>query len=496
MGTMIAIQVVWFLLFMYKLTDYSLGINIALKTLSLFVVLHIMGKNNNPASKLAWIIPVMAFPLLGGLLYLVLYQRKPARKLRHRMEASEARIRPMMKVQNGICEKVQDTDPAAAGQMRYIQNICHMSPHAETDTVYFSSGEEFLPVFLEKLKQAKHYIFMEYFIIHEGVMWNQILEVLKEKVSEGVDVRVIYDDVGSLTYLPPDYHDQLEATGILCEAFNPFVPFVSTIMNHRDHRKITVIDGYIGFTGGLNFGDEYINVTNRYGYWKDNAIMLTGEGVWNLNVMFLTMWNSIRRTDSSFEQYRPRVFHPEPFAGNGYVQPYHDTPLDDENVGENVYLNLINGSQHHLTILNPYVVLDNEMITALGLAAKRGVEVSLVVPGTSDSWLVSKLADTYYPQLMEQGVKIYRYQPGFIHEKVFVSDGNAATVGTFNLDYRSLYLHFECGVFLYRTDSVRQVEADAAQVLSQCEPLTMEMIEKGFFVGMLQRILRIFAPLI
>ena len=324
---------------------------------------------------------------------------------------------------------------------------------------------------------------------------NMILEILKEKAAKGVDVRLIYDDFGSVTVLPYKYYRKLESYGIKCEAFNKFIPIFSVVMNHRDHRKITVIDGHTGFTGGLNLADEYINRKERFGYWKDTGIMLKGEAVWNLTAMFLTVWNAVRPTDKDFRMFMPGRYHAKDFPSDGYVQPYGDSPLDNETVGENVYLNMINAAQKYIYMCTPYLIIDNEMITALCLAAKRGVDVRIVTPNIPDKKLVFCLTQSYYPQLLESGVNIYQFTPGFIHAKCFVCDDKFATVGTINMDYRSLYLHFECGVFLYRSSAVMQVKEDALETMEKSCLVTENMIQKRFPIRLAQALLRVLAPI-
>ena len=495
-GLLIALQVIWVVVVMHKLIAYSIWIDIILKCISLTAVLILVGKEMNPAVKLAWVVPILAFPLFGGLMYLLLYERKPTKHLRRELENSDKRIMPLLTQDFKILKALDNIDRKYFCQEEYIRNYSGFPMYNHTKTVYFKSGEENYEVLLNELKRAEHFIFMEYFILRDGVMWNSIFEILKQKAREGLDVRLIYDDVGSLMYLPYRYYEEVEQYGIRCEAFNHFVPYLSVVMNHRDHRKITVIDGHTGFTGGINLGDEYINLTHEYGYWKDTGIMLKGEAVWSLTIMFLSLWNGLRPTDLTFDSFRPHQFHYQEFCGCGYVQPYSDTPLDDENVGENVYLNMILASEYYIYIFNPYLIIDNEMMTALCLAAKRGVDVRIVTPGVSDSKVVFWLADSYFPQLTANGVKVYMYNPGFIHAKVFLCDDKAACVGTFNMDYRSLYLHFECGVFLYKTESISSIKEDMLETLKQSTLLTQETLKRSLSMRFCQRILRVIAPLL
>lgn len=492
---LILLQVIWFLTLYFKVIDYSIIINLILRGLGVLAVLSLVRKNEvNPATKLPWVVLLLVLPLLGFLMYLMLYARKPTHWLRRKIEASEAKILPLVTQKEGVIEEIEALDCTVAGEMRYLVNYSNAPVYKNTKTQYFISGEENFPFLLEALEQAEKFIFMEYFILQEGRMWSEILAILKRKAKQGLDVRLIYDDVGSLTYLPFRYDKELEDLGIQCEAFNHFKPIISVVINHRDHRKITVVDGNVGFTGGINLGDEYINEKSRYGYWKDTGIRLEGEGVWKLTEMFLTMWNSIRPTDTEFQQFMPSLN--KSYSEKGYVQPFGDSPLDDENVGENVYLNMINSASRYVYIFNPYIVIDNEMMTALCLAAKRGIDIRIITPGVSDSYFVECIADSYFTQLVKAGVKIYAYEPGFIHAKVFLSDDKIATVGTINLDFRSLYLHFECGVLLYNTESIKAIRDDVEKTLAQSKLLTINDFEAGLFRQTMQMILRLFAPLL
>ena len=289
----------------------------------------------------------------------------------------------------------------------------------------------------------------------------------------------------------------LQSRGIRCEVFNPLLPIASVLLNNRDHRKITVIDGYIGFTGGVNLADEYINRIERFGYWKDTGVMLQGEAVWSLTVMFLQMWSVLANESPDYGKYRPHEWHEQPFEGDGFVQPYGDTPLDHETVGESVYLNIINRAKKYVYIFTPYLITDNEMTTALCLAAKSGVDVRIVTPGIPDKKLVFLLTRSYYDKLIASGVRVFEYKPGFLHAKSFVCDDSIATVGTINLDYRSLYLHFECGVWMYQTDAVMQIKEDALDILEQCREVTEEDCRnKSGWTRLWQSILRLFAPLL
>ena len=329
-------------------------------------------------------------------------------------------------------------------------------------------------------------------------MWRTILDILERKATEGVDVRLIYDGFGCLTTLPYHYERFLREKGIQCQVFNPFRPLQNIVQNNRDHRKICVIDGKTGFTGGINLADEYINQKRRFGHWKDTAVILKGEAVWNMTVMFLHMWNVIANSSEPIdhELHLPHHFHPDSFESDGYVQPYSDTPLDGEIVGENVYLNIINRARKYVYICTPYLIIDNEMMTALCLAAKSGVDVRIMTPGIPDKKMVFLLTQSYYEQLLEAGVHIYEYQPGFLHAKSFVCDDEIAVVGTINLDYRSLYLHFECAACLYQVEEIAEIEKDFQRTLEKCQEVTLENRKKGtFFLRLEGWLLKWLAPL-
>lgn len=494
-GALLLLQVTWLVLSLLTLSSTSTAVNAFFRVLSIIALFVIINSRQNPAYKLAWAVPILIFPVLGGLMFVFFGTRQPSKKLRGKLNATWEKLEPFIEKNTKILDEVGAESETVYGQARYLNDFANAPMWKNTQTRYFKSGEENFPYIVEELKKAEHFIFMEYFIIADGRMWNTILDILKEKAAVGVDVRLMYDDVGCLRLLPQGYYATMEEYGIKCEAFNPFVPFVSVVMNNRDHRKILVIDGNVGFTGGINLADEYINEKERFGYWKDTGIMLKGDAVWNLTVMFLHIWNALRPTDEDFGRFRPYVYHEENFESDGFVQPYGDSPLDFENVGENVYLNIINTAKDYVYMFTPYLIIDNEIMTALTLAAKRGVDVRIVTPHIPDKKTAFMLTQSYYEQLMSGGVKIYEFEPGFIHAKCFVCDDRVATVGTVNLDYRSLYLHFECGVFLYRTSSVMDVKQDALETIQKSIPVTGDMLKPVLQKVLIQAILKLFAPL-
>lgn len=457
-------------------------------------VIVIINREGNPGFKLTWMVPITLFPVFGILLYLFV-ELQPGTRLMNRRLLGRVRQMRQFAVQNPeITESLKEQDPQMANLAQYIHSRGGGTAYQNTAATYYPSGEDKFAALVEELKKAKKFIFMEYFIVAKGRMWGTVLEILKQKVREGVEVRFMYDGTNTVSLLPYDYPRQLEAYGIQCKVFNPIRPALSTSQNNRDHRKIVVIDGLVAFTGGINLADEYINEKDRFGHWKDTAIMVRGDAVRSFTLLFLQMWDIDTRTDV-YEQYL-NIRQPVIEDASGYVIPYGDSPLDKETIGELVYMDILNTARNYVHIMTPYLILDNEMITALTFAAKRGVDVKIIMPDIPDKKYAFALAKTYYPELLRAGVKIYQYVPGFVHAKVFSSDDNKAVVGTINLDYRSLYLHFECAVLLYQSREIARVEQDFQETLKLCREITMDSyrLEKlgTRFFG---RVLRLLAPL-
>jgi cardiolipin synthase len=381
-------------------------------------------------------------------------------------------------------------------EIRYLQKFNGFPVYKHTQTAYYSSGEEAFEAMLREMEKAQKYIFMEFFIVAEGYMWDTMLEIMKRKAAAGVDVRLIYDDLGCFLLLPRDYQETLKRFGIQCHVFNPFRPFLTTVQNNRNHRKILSIDGKIAFTGGINLADEYINRKERFGHWKDGAIRVEGYAAWSFTVMFLEMWALLNQQEEPYETYLPWQEEGCWVAHDGLVQPYSDSPMDSENVSEHVYLRIIEKAQEYLYITTPYLVLDDSVLSALILAAKSGVDVRIVTPYIPDKKLVHFVSRSYYRELIRGGIQIYEYTKGFIHSKTFVSDDKIATVGTVNMDFRSLYLHFECGTWLYQSKAVTEVKEDFLKTLHDCKQMTEQDCRGNFMIRALQDVLRIFAPLI
>ena len=460
--------------------------------IGILLVLKIISSEINPGYKIALIITILIIPVFGTLFYLI-FSNKNEKKVKKRLKNMNALYEKHLIQNEEVLEIIKNENLDAYNQINYLTKVAKFPVYNNTSVEYFKIGEEYYEKLIEELKKAKQYIFLEYFIIEHGYMWDNILKILKEKVKEGVEVRVIYDDMGCIITLPNKYYKELAKYGIKCCSFNKFIPILNFKLNSRDHRKIVVIDGIVGFTGGINLADEYINEKERFGHWKDNGIMLKGEAVWSLAIMFLNTWNHMNNKKDKYSDFKPKL---ENTNYKGYVQPYNDTPLDDEPVGQTVYLNLINKTKKYIYIMTPYLVIDNELETSLKNAAKSGIDVRIIVPGIPDKKTVNELTKAYYNNLIESGVKIYEYTKGFIHAKTFLVDSIYAAVGTINLDYRSLYLLFECGVLLYKTKCISDIEKDFEETLKECKKIKLSDTKVDFLRKLKRAILRLFAPLV
>ena len=517
------VQLGWILMMVLRLAAYSRYIDIGLRLIGIVLVLWILNKEINPSYKLAWTMLILILPILGVVLYFVFGRSRIAAIMQQHFEQRIEESREYLRDRPQTRQKLEALNPSASNQSRYISDVSRFPVHENTTAEYFQVGDDMFPVLVRELKQAKKYIFIEYFIINDGVMWQTILNILEKKAAEGVDVRLIYDGFGCLTTLPHKYYEELQKKGIKCQVFNPFRPILNIIQNNRDHRKLCIIDGWVGFTGGINLADEYINQKARFGHWKDTAVMIQGEAVKSFTLLFLKMWHVAKGKDSipqeEIRKYTVEVWEntqsdemrtdmesmrntdmqntqDKKLHAGGYVIPYGDDPYGDERIGKQVYIDILNRARKYVHIMTPYLILDDEMITALRYCAKRGVETVIIMPHIPDKIYAYLLARTYYKQLLKYGVKIYEYTPGFVHAKVFVSDDIRGCVGTINLDFRSLYLHFECGAYMYSNDVLHDVEQDFKETLKQCQEITKESCDKypkgKMLVG---KMLRLIAPL-
>lgn len=471
----------------------SAAIRTALTILSVAAVLHIVSTKDKGSFKLVWVFLILLFPLFGGLLYLLVNAQSSTKRFQKKITETEEKARKLQC--HDDYAKAVNALPHAAAQINYLDQFAGFPVYSESSAVYLSSGEMKFEYLLKELEKAEHYIFLEYFIIQEGTMWNTILDILKRKSAEGVLVRIIYDDIGCFLLLPKDYPEQLEKSGIHCAVFNPFRPVLTVVQNNRDHRKIAVIDGKTAFTGGVNLADEYINAYEKHGHWKDTAVMIQGKAAWSFTLMFLQMWELCKGTNEDYAEYDPWKDSTCNTVSDGLIQPYADSPLDEEHVGEHVYLHIINQAKNYLYINTPYLIVDDSMISALTLAAKSGVDVRIITPHIYDKFFVHMTTRSYYRELLKAGVKIYEYTDGFIHSKVFLSDDITATVGTTNLDFRSLYLHFECGVQLHECKTISDIKSDFLATLRICHEIKEEDCKNNVFMHIFQDVLRLFAPL-
>jgi len=492
-GLLILIQVGYFVLIIANLSANSYWFTVVFSAAAVVMALYVIWRDDNPAYKMGWLILICLLPILGATMYLFFGNKRPAKPLMRKIEPMELAHRKDLEQKEILdhcveCPRTRDT-------INYVVNHGPYPAWKNTKTRYYPLADYAYPELLEDLEKAEHTIFMEYFIISEGGMWRGIFDILKRKAEQGVDVRLIYDDFGSLPTMPKKFVKELKSAGIKVHAFNPLKPILSLIYNNRDHRKMTIIDGYICYTGGFNLADEYINEEERFGHWKDSGLRLEGDAVWNYTVMFLTMWNAFVPTEIGFGAYKPHVHHPEPFESDGLVQPYSDTPLDEENVGENVYLEILNQAKDYVYIFTPYLVIDSEMQTALSMAAKRGVDVRLVTPGIPDKKMVFRLTRSYYRPLIKAGVRIYEYKPGFIHAKSFLADDQIGVVGTINMDYRSLYLHFECATLMLGCDALNGLKKDCLETFERSKEVKIEDTKQTFFGILLDGLLRAMSPL-
>lgn len=497
--TIILMLVVQFALIWLTFTTLnylSAYVRIIFSWLAIFLGFVIINTDENPAYKLAWIVPLIAVPVFTSVLYLILNNQYSSRRLKTKYYKKCAETRKYLRTDKSLMNEIRSKDRDFEKLVKYIERSGGYPAYRNSTVQYLPFGETKFEAMLRELRSARKFIFMEYFIIDDGKMWQEVVEILLEKVEQGVEVRLIYDGMGSQFTLPFRYKQKMAEKGIKTLVFNPFRPMISSVQNNRDHRKILVVDGNSAITGGVNIADEYINQKDRFGHWKDNAVLVKGEAVWNFTMMFIQMWDVISGERTRCELYRPDEAHYP--ATDGVVIPYSDSPLDTENVGELVYMDIINNANDYIYITTPYLIPDNEMITALGFAAKSGVDVRIITPGIPDKWYVHCITRSFYKDLMDLGVRIYEYQPGFIHAKTFVSDDDTAVVGTINLDYRSLYLHFECAAYMRNSRCIADIKADMLDMFkNSCNEITYEDIEaRSTFSKLTSAVLKPFAPLL
>ncbi len=487
---LIIVQVLMVIYFILYLDESITWMPIVLTIVEVILILDLVNRDMPADLKIPWLAVVMLVPIAGIIIYL-LFSRNLARKKHIKYyQKLFSDLQETIKVDEVGAEKLDKY----AGQSIYIKNTCNSGLFQNTLTKYFDCGEKFFEAYLEDIKQAKSFIFLEYFIIEKGFMLDSVLAILETKVKQGIEVRMMYDDIGTIGKVKANFYKKLKAIGINCIKFGPFLPFVTAVHNNRDHRKITVIDGKVGYIGGINFADEYINKINKFGYWKDSGVRLEGDAVKQLTVFFLQMFNLQIRKEEEYAKYTN--IEQATYDTYGFVQPYCDgpNPIYPDLIGENVYLNMINQAKKSICIASPYLIIDTNTRNALILAVKRGVDVKIFTPHKPDKKIIFILTRYNYRDLIKQGVKIYEYEPGFLHTKNFLVDDEVALVGTINLDYRSLIHNYECGIWMYNTESVASIKDDFAKILSDSITIDKHFKLKWYEI-IIAKIINIFSPL-
>ncbi len=471
--------------------------NYAVGVLAIIVLVYLINDRLNSSFKLMWIILIVATPILGVPFFIYTRLQPGTRYIARRIDEQLNEQRPWLLPEKDTVDRLIVDAGNEYGLFKYLFEEAHYPVYDKCGMEYYPFGQHKYEALLRELKTARRFIFMEYFIIEKGEMWGEVLKILREKVKEGVEVRVLYDGTNTMMNLPKRYPSVMEAWGIQCRVFSPMLPVITTHQNFRDHRKIVVIDGHTAFTGGVNLADEYINRKKRFGVWKDSAIMVKGKAVNSFTLMFLQMWNVKSKTPELYSRY---MYRPSEEDGNasygGYLVPYGDSPLDNEDVGKRVYMDILNRASRYVHIMTPYLIIDEEMTNSLIFAAQRGIDVKIIMPHIPDKRYAYALARTHYEELIRGGVKIYEYLPGFVHSKNFVSDDEKAVVGTINMDFRSMFLHFECAAYIWHNPIVDDVEADFKETLKECQRITLRQCkETPLLTKVWGRALKLIAPL-
>jgi cardiolipin synthase len=493
-GLALVLEIAGIILIFTRLNRHYELISLLTRFLGAFLVLGIYSEKKTSALKMPWIILILVMPVFGITLYFLIGLNGMTRKMRGRFSEIDRVLLPLLSEDPEAVRELEKKDLPVFNLSRYIRNYSGYPVYRNTDITYFDDAAKGLKSQKEELRKAEKFIFMEYHAIEDAESWHGISDILEKKAEAGVDVRVFYDDMGSIGFINTDFVKRLEKKGIRCRVFNAFAPGLNIFLNNRDHRKITVIDGKVGFTGGYNLANEYFNLTHPFGHWKDTGIRLKGDAVRSLTETFLEMWYSVRQDDEDAGRF---LFKTDYRAEeNGFIQPYADSPMDNEPVGENVYISIAENAVRYVWYVTPYLILTDEMIHAFGLAAKRGVDVRIITPGIPDKKMVYNVTRSYYNALVSNGVRIFEYTPGFCHCKMCVADDRVATNGTINLDYRSLYHHFENGCVYSNCRAVAETKEDFDATLKQCREVTEQYrTGRNAVLRFGQLVLRLFAPL-
>lgn len=456
-------------------------------------VFYVLSREEYPAFKMSWVIIILVAPVFGVPLYLIFGNKRNTKAIdRQVYEYNQYVINQGKAHQYFDPVNMDDLSLIYKRQSDYIHRLAKTMVFDGTKVTYLESGEVAFDHILKEMKQATKFILIESFIIDFGFVWHSILTLLKEKIEQGVSVYLLYDDLGTIQNFPAKYEKKLIAMGIKAVVFNRMKAHLNPRLNYRDHRKIIVIDGNVGFTGGINLADEYMNRKIRFGHWKDTAVKLEGNAVYSMSEMFFQQWCFASKTSIDITSFMPK----RESKSDGYVQPFGDSPLDNYNVSENAYIQIINHATDYVWITTPYLILDIQMSTALTIAAESGVDVRIITPSIPDKWYVHSVSRSHYKSLLRSGVKIYEYTPGFIHSKMFVCDDNVAIVGTTNMDYRSFYLHFECGVAMYNNSAIYDVRNDISRTFDVCKEITIASEnEAPITTRLLRNVLKLFSTM-
>lgn len=488
----ILLQVLWLLLVFRWLAPWAALINFCLSVLSLLFVLYLITKQEESTYKILWLLVILTVPLPGALLYLIFGNKRTTRPLQKKLEKASPLPQDTFDA-TPLHEALSEENKRLAQTFRWVERKTGFVTHANSGALYYALGDDMFPDMLEELKRAEQYIFLEYFIVDNGLMWDSMVEILAEKAAQGVDVRMLYDDLGSIYSYTKKDADSLRAKGIRCVSFNPLVVIKGTL-NYRDHRKMLIVDGRVAFTGGINLADEYINHIEKHGHWKDIGFRLTGEAVQNYVRMFAQFWNAFAGDtipEAYFTAYAPT--HTD--AADGLILSYYDSPLRADAVSNELYIDLLSQAKESAWFFTPYLLPGNALVDAFIRAARRGVDIRIIMPGIPDKKMIYRMSRSFYPVLLEAGVKIYEYTPGFVHAKASLIDGVVGTVGTVNLDYRSLFLHFENNSLFYRASVLEDLKKDFLATQEKCVERTTQNIGKGLGKWFIDGVLRIFAPL-
>ncbi len=489
----VLLQVLWFYILFTWLARWAGLISTLLAILSFLFVLYLITKQEEGTYKILWLLVILPFPILGAALYLFFGNKRTTKPLRKKLEAAGS-FWAESDDPDGALEALSAENGRMAQTFRYVQNMTGFPTHYNRDAVYYSLGDDLFPRMLEELKSAERFIFVEYFIVENGLMWDSMVEIMSQKAAKGVDVRVMYDDLGSISTYSGENAAKLRKKGIHCIPFNPLI-FVKGTLNYRDHRKMLIIDGRVAFSGGVNLADEYINHIEKHGHWKDIGFRLTGEAVQNYTRMFIEFWNAFSNAPISEKLFQTPPKLPAPEKQDGFVLSYYDSPLRPQAASNELYIDLLSQAKDHAWFFTPYLMPGEALLDAFVRAANRGVDVQIIMPGIPDKKLVFRMSNSFYPVLLNAGVKIFEYTPGFVHAKGCIIDGVAGTVGTVNLDYRSLFLHFENNSLFYKASLLNDLKADFIATREKCREITLESLDMGFWKWIVNGILRIFAPL-